>query len=470
MARLIFLVLNTSSHYNASYKFARKLQESGHTIIYADNAEMEEKVRKEGFDFYERVPLFQKVLKNVDAYKTSLNDVQWSKPYIFLYRYFYKKNFIQGDFLDKMLKDCKPDMVYLDISLKSFFPILEKNDIPYMILSTKVCHDKFTNIPPYNSAYIPQNTIGSKIKVELIWQKVLWKRSIKNMCSRLFFPLFPINFNELGRSLAKELGVSFKEVIKNLRPDHYGLKHVYEIILSPKEFDFPRATDEKQLYVGPIADINRIEPGLDEDSERKILHAIRKKGTKKLLLCTLGSYDSTHKQKRIDFLIKLTEAFASHTDYCVLVSTVKDVDIQQLSLGELPSNIHFFPWLPQLRLLRYADLMITHGGMQTITECILLEVPVLVYPLNLDLDQPGNAARVVYHKIGLQGNMNTVKPQKILKQAKTIVEDPTFKNNIEEMSQKYKACKDFDRGCDFINREIQRLCFKDSKQIIQRSF
>ena len=44
-----------------------------------------------------------------------------------------------------------------------------------------------------------------------------------------------------------------------------------------------------------------------------------------------------------------------------------------------------------------ADIMITHGGMSSMTECIFCEVPVmgypLSYPLSVDWDQPGYAAK-----------------------------------------------------------------------------
>jgi len=43
----------------------------------------------------------------------------------------------------------------------------------------------------------------------------------------------------------------------------------------------------------------------------------------------------------------------------------------------------------------------------------MLKVPMLVFPLNPNLDQKGNAARVVYRKVGLRGNLNKESPKSI---------------------------------------------------------
>jgi UDP:flavonoid glycosyltransferase YjiC (YdhE family) len=52
-----------------------------------------------------------------------------------------------------------------------------------------------------------------------------------------------------------------------------------------------------------------------------------------------------------------------------------------------------------------SDLIVTHGGLNTIYESIFFRVPILVYPYNDSWDQRGNMARVVHHNIGLGGDI-----------------------------------------------------------------
>ncbi|TVR68710.1 MAG: hypothetical protein EA408_13190, partial [Marinilabiliales bacterium] len=80
------------------------------------------------------------------------------------------------------------------------------------------------------------------------------------------------------------------------------------------------------------------------------------------------------------------------------------------------------------------DIMITHGGMNTITECILHEIPMLVYPVSPDWDQPGNGARVMYHKIGLRGGIFIDSQKTIIKKLGLIKANYDFyKTNIRHM-------------------------------------
>jgi len=58
--------------------------------------------------------------------------------------------------------------------------------------------------------------------------------------------------------------------------------------------------------------------------------------------------------------------------------------------------------IPQLQVLGRARMMITHCGTNSLMECASRGVPMIAFPLGFD--QPGNAARAVYHGLGLRGD------------------------------------------------------------------
>ncbi len=59
----------------------------------------------------------------------------------------------------------------------------------------------------------------------------------------------------------------------------------------------------------------------------------------------------------------------------------------------------------QFEVLRNAELFITHGGINSIKESIYALTPMLVYPLNMNWDQPGNAIRIETLGLGSFGDI-----------------------------------------------------------------
>nr|WP_255216441.1 nucleotide disphospho-sugar-binding domain-containing protein [Pseudenhygromyxa sp. WMMC2535] len=86
-------------------------------------------------------------------------------------------------------------------------------------------------------------------------------------------------------------------------------------------------------------------------------------------------------------------AAAEGLDWEFVVATAKLVEAPAQA-----DNLKVLEWLPQAELLPGAAAMITHGGLGTVKECVLAEVPMVVAPLGRD--QPANARRVVHHGLG----------------------------------------------------------------------
>lgn len=102
-----------------------------------------------------------------------------------------------------------------------------------------------------------------------------------------------------------------------------------------------------------------------------------------LSLGSLGSADTELMRRLIDLL--------GRTDHRVIVSL--GPQHQELKLHENMAGEEF---LPQTSVLPLVDLVITHGGNNTVTECMYFGKPMIVLPLFWD--QPDNAQRV--HEAG----------------------------------------------------------------------
>jgi len=75
----------------------------------------------------------------------------------------------------------------------------------------------------------------------------------------------------------------------------------------------------------------------------------------------------------------------------------------------------------------------------------------------MDWDQPGCAARVVYHKIGLMGKINKDNAKTISRKLNRIKSDfSSFRSNILAMKKKFEERNNSDRVIEIIERLINQ--------------
>lgn len=84
-------------------------------------------------------------------------------------------------------------------------------------------------------------------------------------------------------------------------------------------------------------------------------------------------------------------------------------------------------YAPQLELLKRATLTITHGGMNTVLECLNNGVPMVVIPIAND--QPGIASRVVWVGCGEAIPVKKVSVAKLRKAINQVLTEASYKEN-----------------------------------------
>lgn len=162
-----------------------------------------------------------------------------------------------------------------------------------------------------------------------------------------------------------------------------------EIVLCPQEFDLPAKQDlpHPRHYVEPSMLLERTAASFP-------WHRIDP--AKHLFYCTFGTQVGI--MPGADRIMdELIEVIASWKDFQVVASVSSSGYMQRAEFNE--QNIVIVSAAPQLDILQRATAVITHGGLGTIKEAILNEVPLVVLPFVHD--QPTNGARVTYHHLGM---------------------------------------------------------------------
>jgi zeaxanthin glucosyltransferase len=444
MATIIFKCFDTPSHYNATYKLAHELIMRSHRVIYIGHPSFRETIIGQGFEFYNHTiyPAREKAPKD-NIIKQIINKYRRIKHK--------EEHYLKGLPLEGVIQKFKPDLFILDVTLNYLFPILLERGIKFIIYNTKVNLNKANNIPPVTSSFVPKDDIWSKIKVELIWRKRFIRRQ-SILAYRKLICFGSPNIMLISKYLRK-ININPKHIIDMNRVGHFGIKTAPEIIFSLQEFDFENKIEDNQFYMCPCVDLTRNELFKDISCPEVLQKSNSSVDFDKIVYCSFGSNDSKYRITRIKFLVNLINIFLRKKNYLLIVSIGKDVKPGWFKL-EAP-NIYLYQTVPQLEILSKCDLMINQGGMQSVQECILKQVPMLVYPLNPAFDQEGNAARVVYHGLGVRGNIRKDIESEIEMKIEKVLNESTFKSNIKDFKRKCLLNDSFERGLEFIEGYIK---------------
>jgi MGT family glycosyltransferase len=162
---------------------------------------------------------------------------------------------------------------------------------------------------------------------------------------------------------------------------------------------------------------------------------------KKVIYISFG----TVVNENIDFYRTCFDAFRDF-DGKVVLSVGTRVDLSML--GEIPKNFIVKPYVPQLEVLKRADLFITHGGMNSTSEGLYYNVPLIVIPQTSD--QPFIAARVAELGAGVSIFTQPVTAEYLREAAQKVLGDSNFQKNSTMIGDSFRASGGFERAVDEI--------------------
>jgi UDP:flavonoid glycosyltransferase YjiC (YdhE family) len=94
-------------------------------------------------------------------------------------------------------------------------------------------------------------------------------------------------------------------------------------------------------------------------------------------------------------------------------------------VGPVPPHILVRPSVPQLELLARCSAVVTHGGVNTVNECLALGVPMVLAPIRDD--QPIVAGRVAAVGAGIQVRFGRVQSAEMAVALRSVLGDPAYR-------------------------------------------
>ncbi len=166
----------------------------------------------------------------------------------------------------------------------------------------------------------------------------------------------------------------------------------------------------------------------------------------KVVLVSLGSSFT----KQPGFYRECVKAFGDLPGWHVVLQIGRHVDPAEL--GEIPANVEVRSWVPQLAVLKQADLFVTHAGAGGSQEGLATATPMIAVPQAVD--QFGNAA--VLQGLGVARHVPTKEATaEVLREtALALVDDPEVARRLKDLQAQMAAEGGTRRAADLIEAEL----------------
>lgn len=381
---VLFLTLPYQSHQIPCFEFARNFQDKGYHIFFTGTESQRDLIESEGFFLEKFKFLAEYEIQNFSIYIglliKSLVDRNFLKQ---RYREFYSV-FLE---LNHLVREKKVNKIYIDSAIREYAYFVLPNCSEVSIITTGLSPRKAFGIPPQNSDYIPNQSLLSNLYCEFLWFK---KRMNNYLKWGIFQTCFVFKSDDFFLKRLKSRYQLRGDITRNLS----------DIILAPESLEFSfRKTYENEVYFHEKA--QRVEKVDSPEYEELIskVEAMRREN-KYVVYCSLGTLNWIYRKDVELFYKKLIKAIKILDDSFLVISTGTS---QNINISK--EQVLFTSFLPQQNFLKYTDVMINHAGMGGIKDCLDSGIPFICCPLNYKVDQPGNAARVVYHKFGRRLNL-----------------------------------------------------------------
>ena len=382
MPRIAIIPLSERSHYLPVLALAESLRSAGHEVVFLGTVDFEPLVSERGFEFQTVFPeLFPAGSSTAVTPAPPLRFLlTHPRRAVFAWRASRARARLQRSLLKRERRGelsatfaANVDLFLVDSFLALVSIALTRYAKPILQFNVTLAASASPSLPPTTQFAAPHPGVFGSLSTRARWLRVALQRALAAQLSRV------LGFDYLSeaRQLAECSGFPIAELSE---ASEYALRvRLPELVLCPREFDFPHTPPPHRFYVGPCTAQRTAAPEFVA-------------GSRPLIYCAFGS--QLHRFANAPrILATIWETFRDQSEFALLLVVDDRIPLR----GSAP-QLQRIAHCNQPELLNHAALMITHAGLGSIKECIRARVPMVALPLGRD--QPGNAARICFHRLG----------------------------------------------------------------------
>ena len=373
MSKIVFFCIPAHGHTNPTLGVVKELVSRGHQVWYYSYNIMREKIESAGATFI-----------SCDDYDTeqklsAKDSTRVGKDLAFSTKILVDTTLALDDKVCKEMAELKPDCIVADSMALWGKAVALKLGIPFVSSTTTFAFNQ-------HSARIMKQGFKDLIKMILAVPKTT--KQIKRLQGK---------------------GYPVKNFLDIIASDD----NTHTIVYTSPEFQPCSETfSEKYAFVGP--------------SIRSANEEIEKKRDK-LIYISMGTVNND----MMPFYKACISALRD-TDYQVIMSVGNLVSIEDF--GELHENISVYSHVDQIAVLKKADVFVSHCGMNSVSESLYFEVPLVMLPQTSE--QKGVAERV--SQLGAGIKVDKLGGVSVMTAINKILSIDTYKQNAKKVAEGFK--------------------------------
>jgi len=413
MIDILFFTDFEEGHFLPTLKTAQNLKEAGYKIAFVGIKDVMKKVSEYGFDTY---PIFEdlypqgfvKRVKNQRAQQIVTKEQHYER-------------LLHGE-LDGLINRLQPRLFMV-----SFF-------IP---IDNLILHYRY-NIPQLVfQTYLP----GPKEVPDMPGSQLA--NFAAQFCLRQIMTLTGVFPNTMLSFLLKK-GIRITQLDDVVAP----IREMPQLMPCPQAFDLnTNDQDERSIYLGPC--IRKLD-GSPQDTSA----FLPADANKKIIFMAMGTQISAYpKQAQQVFqqAIDLMHDPRLSGHHMIIASG----SFRERHFQNIPANVRLFNWVPQVEILKKAEVAIIHGGLGSVKECIYHAVPMIVIPMGRD--QFNNAERVDYHRLGKSCKLEDVSATDLADTVMEFQQNEVIQQSVAEMQRVFEKLDDQQLDVRFIRQYLQKI-------------
>ncbi|XP_054152612.1 UDP-glucuronosyltransferase 2B7-like, partial [Oppia nitens] len=436
MLTVLFVPLDGLGHINACHGLADSLREAGHWCVFAVDDFFVDQLTKYGFavqsltanvdKINDGVSLTQLqpppmtedkmrakrennfVARNAQVFKECPLNV--AKTYVGLFDELCDVLMARDQIYKRIVADVKPDVIVVDSYINS--PVLTTNSgipwvwlysaAPLMILNSNLSSDQ---LPPAWLG-LPTNDTNDWPKHRENLDKVFEK--LYHKCNKWY--------QSYGAALTPVTSNTTNTCI-------HPVSSYLNIYMTPEELDYREVQPLPENW-------RRIDCIVRTTGDTFDIPAKLRDRPGRLVYLSMGSLGCSH----IELMTRLTNILGKSRHKFIVTKGPLHYKY------DLPDNMWGNESLPQLAILPLVDLVITHGGNNTVTECCYYGKPMLVMPLFAD--QFDNAQRVQESGLGLRCNPFECSDEELVQSVDKLADDSTLADRMRRIGDRIRRSND----------------------------